>query len=360
MNIEGICKTFCIRGEIVACDVIKSGNINDTFKVTFRNGEEENCYIVQQINTYVFREPKRMMENISQVTSHIAAKLDAGDERMVLNFLKTESGESCFFDDDGKCWRAYRFIDNSVTFDSCEDLEILYQAGFAFGRFQMELGDFDASCLYETIPDFHDTEKRMQTLLSHVDEDPLDRARDAADEIAFFQENFDRAVKLTRMQKQGLLPLRVTHNDTKCNNVLFDTETKAALAVIDLDTVMPGLALHDYGDAVRFSANTAEEDEPDTSKIALDGGKFRAFTEGFLSACGNVLTEREKENLVDSVIVITMELAGRFLDDYLTGDKYFKTDYPGHNLVRTRAQVTLARDIIARYDELNSIVKEIL
>ena len=224
----------------------------------------------------------------------------------------------------------------------------------------MELRDFDASGLYETIPDFHDTEKRMNTLLSHVDEDPLDRARDAGDEISFFRENLDRAVKLTRMQKQGLLPLRVTHNDTKCNNVLFDTETKAALAVIDLDTVMPGLALHDYGDAVRFSANTAEEDEPDTSKIALDNGKFRAFTEGFLSACGNVLTEREKENLVDSVIVITMELAGRFLDDYLTGDKYFKTDYPGHNLVRTRAQVTLARDIIARYDELNLIVKEIL
>ena len=290
MNIEGICKMFCIRGEIVACDVIKSGNINDTFKVTFRYGEQENCYIVQQINTYVFREPCRMMENISRVTDHIASKLGDGCERMVLKFFRTESGDSCFFDDEGKCWRAYRFIDNSVTFDSCDDLEVLYQAGFAFGRFQMNLRDFDASALYETIPDFHDTEKRMRTLLSHVDEDPLDRARDAADEIAFFRDNLDRAVKLTRMQKQGLLPLRVTHNDTKCNNVLFDTETKQALAVIDLDTVMPGLALHDYGDAVRFSANTAEEDEPDVSKIALDNGKFRAFTEGFLSACGQQVT----------------------------------------------------------------------
>ncbi|MBQ8003642.1 MAG: aminoglycoside phosphotransferase family protein, partial [Oscillospiraceae bacterium] len=355
MNIEGICRTFCICGDIVACDVIKSGNINDTFKVTFRDGKAESCYIVQQINTYVFHEPRRMMENISHVTGHIASKLGENSDRMVLRFLKTEDGESCFYDDAGKCWRAYRFIDNSITFDSCGDLEILRQAGNAFGKFQMMLGDFDASMLHETIPDFHNTEKRMKTLLSHIDENPLGRAKDAADEIAFFRENYDRAVKLTRMQKEGKLPLRVTHNDTKCNNVLFDTETKAALAVIDLDTVMPGLALHDYGDAVRFSANTAEEDEPDVSKISLDNDKFRAFTEGFVSACGSVLTEREKENLVDSVIAITMELAGRFLDDYLTGDKYFKTDYPRHNLVRTRAQVTLARDIIARYDELNSI-----
>ncbi len=360
MNIESICRTFCIRGDIVACDVIKSGNINNTFKVTFRDTDTETCYMVQQINTYVFHEPRQMMENISRITNHIASKLGDNSERMVLRFLKTESGDSCFYDDAGKCWRAYKFIDNSVTYDSCDDLDILEQAGFAFGHFQMLLGDFSASELYETIPDFHDTEKRMNTLLSHVAEDPLGRAKDAADEIAFFRENYDKAAKLTRMQKDGLLPLRVTHNDTKCNNVLFDAETKAALAVIDLDTVMPGLALHDYGDAVRFSANTAEEDEPDTSKISLDNEKFRAFTEGFLSACGSVLTESEKENLVDSVIVITMELAGRFLDDYLTGDKYFKTDYPGHNLVRTRAQVTLARDVIARYDELNSIVKTIL
>lgn len=360
MNIEGICKEFGISGEIVACDVIKSGNINDTFKVTFRSGESDVCYIVQQINTYVFKEPVRMMENISRVTTHIADKLGDKNDRMVLEFLKARNDASCFFDDEGKCWRSYRFIDKSVTYDTCEDLEILQQAGFAFGNFQMMLGDFDASVLFETIPDFHNTEKRMATLFSHIDEDPLGRAADAAVEIKFFRENRDRAIKLTRMQKEGALPLRVTHNDTKCNNVLFDTETKRALAVIDLDTVMPGLALHDYGDAVRFSANTAEEDEPDTSKIALDNSKFRAFTKGFLAACGDVLTAGEKENLVDSVIVIAMELAGRFLDDYLTGDKYFKTDYPGHNLVRTRAQVTLARDIIERYDELDSIVKTLL
>ncbi len=360
MNIESICREFGISGEIVACDVIKSGNINDTFKVTFRDAGGDSCYIVQQINTHVFKDPVSMMQNISLVTGHIADKLGDASERMVLSFLKAKSGESCFFDDEGKCWRSYRFIDDSITFDLCDDAKILEQAGFAFGNFQTMLGDFEASKLFETIPDFHDTEKRMNTLFSHVEADPLGRAADAASEIEFFRENFERAVCLTRMQKDGKLPLRVTHNDTKCNNVLFDIRTKKALAVIDLDTVMPGLALHDYGDAVRFSANTAAEDEPDISRIRLDNNKFRAFTKGFLSAAGAVLTENEKEKLIDSVIVIAMELAGRFLDDYLTGDCYFKTDYPGHNLVRTRAQIALAKDIIARYDELDAIIKTLL
>ena len=345
---------------MISCDVIKSGNINDTFKVTFRSGACEDIYIVQQINTYVFKNPVEMMRNISLVTTHIKEKLGDKSARMVLEFLKTSSGESCFFDDEEKCWRAYRFIDDSVTFDTSDDLEIMEQAGFAFGNFQMMLGDFDAAVLFETIPAFHDTEKRMETLFSHISEDPIGRVCEAEAEISFFRENYDRAVKLTAMQKKGELPLRVTHNDTKCNNVLFDINTKKALAVIDLDTVMPGLALHDYGDAVRFSANTAEEDEPDVTKISLDKEKFRAFTKGFLAAAGSVLTAAEKENLVDSVIVIAMELASRFLDDYLTGDKYFKTDYPGHNLVRTRAQITLAKDIIARYDELNAEVKTLI
>ena len=360
MNIEGICKSFGICGEIVACDVIKSGNINNTLKITVRDGSGEDCYIVQQINTHVFREPVRMMRNISLVTTHISEKLGEKSDRMVLEFLKTKSGDSCLFDDEGRCWRSYRFIDDSVTYDLCDDLEVLEQTGAAFGNFQMMLGDFDAGALFETIPDFHNTEKRMNTLFAHAEEDSLARLAEVSEEMKFFRENLDRAVKLTRMQKEGRLPLRVTHNDTKCNNVLFDTHTKKALAVIDLDTVMPGLALHDYGDAVRFAANTALEDEPDVSKIALSDSKFRAFTKGFLTACGGVLTDAEKENLVDSIIVMTMELAARFLDDYLTGDKYFKTDYPGHNLVRTRAQITLARDVILRYNELNEIVKTLL
>jgi len=360
LTIEGICKELGIEGKIIACDVIKSGNINDTFKVTVKRGDEKIPYIVQQINTYVFKNPTRMMDNISRVTSHIYGKLSGERDRMTLSFMKNRRGESCIFDKEGKCWRAYRFIEDSVTYDTCDDLEILEQAGLAFGRFQMMLGDFDASTLFETIPDFHDTEKRMQTLFDHVREDRLGRVASVLEEIAFFEENLDRAIKLTRMQKAGEIPLRVTHNDTKCNNVLFDTETKKALAVIDLDTVMPGIALHDYGDAVRFSANTAKEDEPDISKVSLDKDKFRAFTKGFLASCGELLTDKEKENLVDSVIVIGMELAGRFLDDYLTGDKYFKTDYPGHNLVRVRSQVALVRDVMAKYDELNAIIKELI
>ncbi len=361
LTIENICKNFGIEGNIVACDVIKSGNINDTLKVTVRCGGEEAAYIVQQINTYVFKDPVRMMDNISAVTSHIAGKLKAGSERKVLKFLKSKSsGGFCFFDNDNKCWRAYRFIDNSVTYNTCDDLVVLEQAGIAFGRFQRMLGDFAAETLFETIPDFHNTEKRMQTLFAHAEEDELQRVASVLGELDFFRENYDRAIKLTKMQKEGLIPLRVTHNDTKCNNVLFDIETKDALAVIDLDTVMPGLALHDFGDAVRFSANTAEEDEPDLKKVSIDAKKFEAFAKGFLSRAGEVLTESEKENLVDSVIVMGLELASRFLDDYITGDKYFKTDYPGHNLVRTRSQIALVRDVIAKYDELNAIVKKLL
>lgn len=361
LTIENICKNFGISGDIVACEVIKSGNINDTFKVTVRNNDNETAYIVQQINTYVFKKPKKMMENISRVTSHIAKTLGENSDRMVLEFLKNRSnGTFSFYDDERKCWRAYKFIDNSITYNTCEDITVLEQAGIAFGRFQRMLGDFDAGSLYETIPDFHDTEKRMQTLFSHADEDELGRVMSVSEELDFFRENYGRAVKLTRMQKNGEIPLRVTHNDTKCNNVLFDEETKEALAVIDLDTVMPGLALHDYGDAVRFSANTAEEDEPDFSKVSIDLHKFEAFTKGFLSSAGEVLTGTEKENLVDSVIVMGLELAGRFLDDYITGDKYFKTDYPGHNLVRTRSQIALVRDVIKKYDELNAIVKKMI
>lgn len=355
-NIDSVCKKFGIS-DIVSRDEIKSGNINNTVKVNTAGGKS---YIVQQISTYVFKNPEPMMDNIARVTGHILKKLGTAGDRMVLEFLKTEGGSPCFFDEDGGCWRAYRFIDNSVTYDTCDDLYILKQAGIAFGRFQTWLDDFDASSLYETIPDFHNTEKRMNKLFEDAEKDILGRRAEAEKEIRFFKDNYERAVKLSRLVSEGKLPLRVTHNDTKCNNVLFDAETKSALAVIDLDTVMPGLALHDYGDAVRFSASTAEEDERDTSKIALDIDKFKAFTAGYLSMAGEMLTDMEKENLVDGIIVIALELASRFLDDYLTGDKYFKTDYAGHNLVRTRAQIALAADVIAKYDELNSIIKNML
>ncbi len=357
MSIEKICKEFGISGDIESCDIIRSGHINDTLKVNCRNG---NSYIVQQINTYVFKNPERMMDNIFKVTSHISKKLGAKTGRMVLEFLRDRNGKSCHFDEELHCWRAYKFIDNSVTYDTCDNLEVLEQTGIAFGRFQMMLDDFDASELFETIEDFHDTEKRMATLFKHAEENMLGRAADASAELKFFRENLEETVKLTAMQKAGMLPVRVTHNDTKCNNVLFDTETHEALAVIDLDTVMPGLALHDFGDAVRFCANTAAEDETNLSKVSIDLDKFRALSRGYLSVAGNVLKDVEISNLVHGAFAITMEIAGRFLDDYLTGDRYFKTDYPGHNLDRCRSQLALAKDILKKYDELNAIIKELI
>ncbi len=357
MNLEKICAEFGIPRDIVSYNTIKSGHINDTVKVTCRDG---NSYVVQRINTYVFKDPASMMENIFKVTSHISRKFGENADRMVLDFLRDKTGQGCYFDSEGRCWRAYKFIEDSVTYDTCDDLNVLEQTGVAFGRFQLMLDDFDASELVETIKDFHDTEKRMETLFLHADEDFLRRAENAHEELQFFKDHLDETVKLTALQKAGKLPMRVTHNDTKCNNVLFDTETNRALAVIDLDTVMPGLALHDFGDAVRFCANAAAEDETDLAKVGIDIDKFRAFARGYLSQTGDILKEIEIENLVHSAFVITMELAGRFLDDYITGDKYFKTDYPEHNLVRTKSQLALAKDILKKYDMLNEIVRELL
>ncbi len=359
MTVENICRRFGIKGTLSEIITIKSGHINDTFKITFRDGEKDDIYIVQQINTFVFPDPFVMMDNILKVTSHIEKKLGDNSERGVLRFLKTQDGASCFYDDENKCWRAYRFIDNSVTYDLSDNLDVLKATGTAFGRFQNQLADFDASSITETLPDFHDTEKRLNKLFEDAAADPLGRAKDAEEELNFFREIFDSAVKLTKMHKEGLIPARVTHNDTKCNNVLFDEDTHEPLAVIDLDTVMPGLALHDFGDAIRFAANAASEDEADFSKVALSIDKFRAFTEGFLNEVGNTLSPLEIENLVHGAFVITIELSSRFLDDYIMGDKYFKIDFPGHNLLRTRSQLALAKDILKKYDLLNEIVSEI-
>jgi len=363
IDIKKICDMFGIAGEYSGYNEIPNGNINKTYNCIYTNGGKETHYVLQKININVFPAPIEMMNNIDTVTSHIENKINESDlagKRQVLRFIKTKSGEFCHVDDEGGYWRLCPFIEKSVTYNISNDPAVLFSTGKAFGEFQMQLSDFDASGLYEIIPDFHNTKKRLDNFFAVVEKDPCGRADKVLDEIKYFESVRKEASKLTEMLDNGEIPIRVTHNDTKCNNVLFDEATKEPLAVIDLDTVMPGLALHDYGDAVRFAANTAEEDEPDTSKIRLDEGKFAAFTKGFLSSAGSVLTDSEKDNLVDSIIVIAMELAGRFLDDYLTGDLYFKTDYPGHNLVRTRAQITLAKDIIARYDELNAMVKALL
>jgi len=246
----------------------------------------------------------------------------------------------------------------SITYNTVKDPDILRNAGKAFGEFQMQLADFDIAQLYETIPNFHNTRKRYETFLTSVRENKAGRAEEVREEIEYLLSVQDLACKLTDLNAEGKLPLRVTHNDTKINNVLFHPEDNSAMVVIDLDTVMPGLIGHDFGDAIRFAANFVEEDCPDTEKAGVDLEVFRVFAEGFLSQTASTLTETEVETLALSCFVLTAELATRFLADYLDGDLYFNTKYPGHNLVRARCQIALAKDMLRKMPEMEKIVRE--
>ena len=353
-KLQKIGDKFRLPGRIVSYETVKRGNINSTYCVTYENEGKNKNYMFQKVNTFVFKDPVHIMENIDHVTSHI---IRHHADSPALHFHHTEDGSNFWFDEDGSFWRIMNAVD-SITFDTCDDLEVIRNTGEAFGRFQMQLSDFDASLLHETIPDFHNTKKRLDTLFEHAAEDPCERAASVADELTYIAGVRERAGELSVRYAAGEFPLRVTHNDTKANNVLFDPKTKKPLVVIDLDTVMPGMAMYDFGDAVRFIANTAAEDEKDVSKVSFDEDKFRAFCEGYVGQVWNSLTPDEIDSLVPASFAITVELASRFLDDYLTGDKYFKTDYPEHNIVRTRCQLALAKDIDKKSADLAAIVRE--
>lgn len=364
-NIENtlcqVCKAFRIPGEITEWLPLTSGNINTTYYVVCQDGTEKKDYLVQCVNSYVFKHPERVMHNIELVTEHIRRKnalQGITGRRTRLHFHHTAEGRNYYVIKEGEFWRLSNFIEDSVSFDTAEDSKVLQMAGKAFGQFARQLADFDAGQLYETIPHFHDTRQRLETFFAHVEEDPCGRCAEVQEEIAQIRGAREFGCKLNEMVDRGELPLRVTHNDTKTNNVLFDKETLEPLVVIDLDTVMPGLAAHDFGDTIRFAANTAVEDEADLSKVSLDLELFRAFAEGYIGAAGDLLTSAELKTLALGAATITLEQAMRFLDDYITGDWYFKTLYPGHNLVRARCQLALFQDMISKFDKMNAIVEE--
>ena len=359
-KIEEIRRVFQIPGEVVSVDTITFGHINTTYAVTVRDGGKDQRYVFQKINIFVFKNPKRIMKNIERITTYIADKLEAeGRSRdEVMHFLHTEDGKNYFIEDQG-FWRVSEYVPNTVTYDSCEDLDRLRSAGRAFGNFQTMLADFNAEDLYETIPGFHDTRSRIAVFLRHVNEDPCGRVADAEEEIKKIRSMKAMACQLNELVDSRELPLRVTHNDTKINNVLFDKDTGEAKTVIDLDTVMPGLVAHDFGDAIRYAANTAAEDEADLSLVSLDMDRFRAFAEGFIPEVASALTPLEVRTLALGAFTMTLELVVRFLDDYITGDQYFKTHYRGHNLVRARCQLRLAEDMLAHMEEMNRIVSEV-
>ncbi len=358
MELPEICKQFCLNGTYIGATVLKSGNINKTYKVDFDVSGRTESYIIQKINTYVFKKPEHIMANIEGVTRYIAKKLPPEKrERGVLSFLYTAENKNYYVDEEGGFWRGYGFIPNSITYDAY-DLGLLRAAGEAFGEFQLLLADYDASTLYEIIPGFHNTKERYRRFEDKVKADVCGRVAEVREEIDFLFKVRPLGESLVNMLKAGELPLRVTHNDTKGNNILFDIDTNETLAVIDLDTVMPGLMAYDFGDAIRFAANTSAEDEPDISKTSLDLDKFEAFAQGYVGKIGSTSTEKELQTLALGALVMTIELAVRFLDDYIDGDKYFKLNYPEHNLVRTRCQIALTKDMLSKMDMMNAVIEK--
>ena len=336
---------FRLPGTLQSYTELKNGNINRTYKLNYTavdaaGAENEKSYLAQKINTVAFRDPVGLMENIDRVTAFLRAKRP---DAVSLHFHHTAAGENYLVEPDG-FWRLSNYV-RSVTFNSGENLSVVRSAGEAFGEFQMLLSDFDAATLHETIPGFHDTRLRYAALKEAVRADRCGRLAECKAEVEWLLSVEDTACTLTDAYRRGELPLRVTHNDTKINNVLFDEETLKPLVVIDLDTVMPGLVGQDFGDAIRFAANAGGEDCENLSEVFVDMAVFGAFCDGFLSKTAKVLTRREIETLGISSFAMTCELAARFLTDYLCGDVYFKVKRERHNLIRTRAQVALAKDM---------------
>jgi len=363
-NIRQIAQQFQVSGQFIDAAPYGNGHINDTYAATYRHGEQTRCYIHQRINHHIFKQPTLVMENIQRITEHLRQVLTAQNaadvDRQTLTLIPTIDQTIYYHDQDGNIWRTYMLIDNAQTYDVVESPEQAYQVGRAFGLFQQQLVDLPGPRLHETIPDFHHTPKRFAALVSAVENDVANRAKLAQAEIefAFQQEAMTRV--LIELQQAGHLAERVTHNDTKINNVLLDNNTGQGLCVIDLDTVMPGLVLYDFGDMVRTATCLAAEDEQDLAKVVMEMPLFEALTRGYLETAGDFLTQTETDYLAFSGKLITFEIGARFLTDYLSGDTYFKIHHPDHNLDRCRTQFKLVQSIMAQEDEMNQIVANLM
>ncbi len=355
-----VAQQFDVGGIFLHAKPFGSGHINDTFLAVFDIGGSEECVIIQRINHDVFKAPQALMENVVCVTEHIRKKLQdqkAGDiSRRVLTVIPTIDGDCFYKDTVGNYWRALNFINNAKTYDVCKSLDVIEKAAAAFGNFQNLLTDLPADSLHETIPDFHNSPLRFQAFRSVIKEDVCNRAKHVQKEIDFLLKHACIFDVLPKLIKEGKIPIRVTHNDTKINNVMFDNTTYKAICVIDLDTVMPGLSLFDFGDIVRTAVSDTKEDERDLSKVTLDISRFEAIVKGYLSSAGVFLNATEVENLLLGAKTIILEQAVRFLTDHLAGDTYYKINRPDHNLDRTRTQIRLYELIGKHEKQLNEII----
>lgn len=360
-ELKTIIDAFCLEGVLTECIPFGSGHINDTYRLTFQDKDAVNQYILQKMNKHIFQKPEELMENIKNVTAWLRKKIleNGGDaERETLNLIGAKNGSVYHIDDEGEYWRVFLFVDGTSSYDLVRNENDFYQSAVAFGHFQSLLTDYPAETLYETIENFHNTVDRFAKFKQTVEADPCGRAACVQDEISFVLEREQLAHTLCDLQEQGRLPLRVTHNDTKLNNVMFDDETGKAICVVDLDTVMPGLSVNDFGDSIRFGASTAEEDERDLSKVHFDLHLYEVYVKGFLEGCKGTLTDIELEMLPMGAILMTFECGMRFLADHIDGDHYFKVHREGHNLDRCRTQFKLVEEMEEKLPQMQAIVKK--
>ena len=353
MELLEIIRQFRVKGNPVECKIHGEGHINKTYIITT---DQDNLYILQWINHNVFRNVEALMSNIAQVTEFLAQK--NLDPRAALHLVKTLDDQYYYTDGDGNNWRIYDYVADSFCLQQVESPDDFYQSAVMFGNFQHMLSDFPVENLHETIPDFHNTPVRFQQLHEAIEKDAAKRAANVADVIRFYLDREEKASQLQKMLESGELPLRVTHNDTKLNNILFDNQTRKPLCVLDLDTVMPGLLAFDFGDAIRFGASTGLEDEKDLEKVMLDLNLFRIYSEGFIAACDD-MTSKERETLPLAAWTITLENGIRFLADHLNGDVYFGIKRPEHNLDRALTQMKLVQEMEDHMSEMQRIIDQI-
>jgi hypothetical protein len=359
-DFQEIVQEFDFKGDFSSAESYGEGHINDTYIANFKVNGSTQRYILQRINHHVFRDPEGLMSNIQDVTAHLRGKIKiaGGDpKRESLTLIPTVDEKFYIRTEEGDYWRGYLFINNARTYESVENLDHVYHAAKAFGNFQNLLSDYPSENLFVTIPDFHNTQKRFGTFVESVEKDELNRARLSKPEIEFVTQRVKDTSVLVDKLRKGELPERITHNDTKFNNVMIDNDTGAGVCVIDLDTVMPGLSLYDFGDAIRSLANPAAEDERDLSLVNFDLQRFDYYTRGYLDAVGEVLTPEEIKNLPFSAILMTLECGMRFLTDHLQGDIYYKIQRKNQNLDRCRTQFKMVADMEEQFDDMVRIVE---
>lgn len=359
--LRDIISNYDLNGRVIRATPLGKGLINCTLHIMTENGNDRGSYVLQRINKQVFKNPHELMENYAAVTAFLREKIQkmgGNPRRETISIIQTRDGGNYCIDTNGDCWRMITYITDSVCYDRVESPQQLYDSAVAFGRFQRLLSDYPAEALYETIPNFHNTPHRFSQLTEAVKADICGRASEVRDEIAFVRGREAFAHTLENAHREGRLPLRVTHNDTKLSNILFDAKSGEALCIIDLDTVMPGYSVNDFGDAIRACATTAAEDEGDISKVSFDLSLYELYVKGFIKGAGDSLTDGERELLPVGAIMMTYECGMRFLTDYLSGDVYFKTEREKQNLHRARNHFKLVSDMEQNLEKMQEIVNK--